>query len=95
MHRTTPKLKINYYIDPREVAEYSAKKFYNLDSRAEVEFVNEVRYQCRNEREHREQIIRDATGIFWSDDDRIREAYAMRLENCNRLEGLGLRVQQY
>ena len=95
MHRTTPKFGINYYIDPREVAEYTTKNFHTLDSRAEVDFVNQLKFQCKNEREDREQIIRDAQGLFWNDEDRLKEAYAMKLESCQRLEGLGLRLQHY
>lgn len=93
MHRTTPKLKVNYFINPNEVAEYSSRKFYQLDQRAEVDYVSKLRYECETEVQHRERMMQDAQGWFFPDVEKMKEARSMELRSCRRLEDL--RVGRY
>ena len=49
LHRTTPKLNIDYFVNPRDVDDYSARKFRQLDQRVEVDYVTKLRYECDSE----------------------------------------------
>lgn len=88
MQRTTPKLKVDYFINPVDVEDYSARKFHQLDQRVEVDYVTKLRYECEAEVQHRERMIQDAQGWFFPDVEKMKEARAMELKSCRRLESL-------
>lgn len=87
-HRTTPKLRVDYYLNPREIDEYNAKKFFQLDQRVELEYVSTLRYECDNEVRTQEQMIQDAQGWFFPDMEKMKEARAMELKSCRKLDSL-------
>lgn len=88
MQRTTPKLKVDYYINPVDVDDYSNRKFSQLDQRVEVEYVNKLRYECESEVQMRERMIQEAQGWFFPDVEKMKEARAMELKSCRRLDAL-------
>ncbi|KAH8697185.1 hypothetical protein BGW36DRAFT_358988 [Talaromyces proteolyticus] len=88
MHRTTPKLKVDYYINPHDVDDFSNRKFNQLDSRVELEFVNKLRWECDDEVQERERRIQEAQGWFFPDVEKMKEARAMELKACRRLDNL-------
>ncbi|OKL59185.1 hypothetical protein UA08_05660 [Talaromyces atroroseus] len=88
MHRTTPKYNIDYYVNPLDVDDFSNRKFSQLDARVEGEFVNGLRYECENEVQEKDRRIQEAQGWFFPDVEKIKEARAMELKSCRRLEGL-------
>ena len=91
MHRTTPNYKIDYYLNPTEVDSYSARKLSSLDKQAEVDYISNLRQNCEYETRIRDDEIRSAQGIFWSDEDRLQRAMRMELPGCRRLEDLRIR----
>ncbi|KLJ08489.1 DnaJ like subfamily B member 12 [Blastomyces silverae] len=90
MHRTTPKLKLDYFINPAEVEDYSARKFYQLDQKVEVDYVSNLRYDCEREIQTRDQMIQDAQGWFFPDVEKLKEARSLELRSCKRLNSLKL-----
>lgn len=88
LHRTTPKLNVNYYVNPVDVEEYSARKFRQLDQRVEVDYVTTLRYECETEVQVRERKMQEAQGWFFPDVEKMKEARAMELKSCRRLEQL-------
>lgn len=90
LHRVTPKLKVDYYVNPREVEDFSSRKFYQLDQRAEVDYVSKVRYECELEVNERDRQIQDAQGWFFPDVEKMKAARAMPLDSCRRLDTLGV-----
>ncbi|KAI9888800.1 MAG: hypothetical protein M1814_006254 [Vezdaea aestivalis] len=92
MHRTTPRLKVDYYVDPHAVEDWSMKRLRSLDSSAEVEFVNRLRVECEIEVEKRNKLRRDAMGWFGIDREILDRADAMDLRSCRRLERFGIRL---
>ncbi|PWY86170.1 DUF1977-domain-containing protein [Aspergillus heteromorphus CBS 117.55] len=88
MHRTTPKLNIDYYINPGDVDDYSSRKFRQLDQRVEVDYVAKLRYECDNESHHRDRMMQEAQGWFFPDVEKMKEARAMELKSCRRLQSL-------
>lgn len=88
MQRTTPRLNINYYVNPREVEEYGPRKFHQLDQRAEVEYVSKLRYECENEMNMRDRMVQDAQGWFFPDVEKMKVARSMDLKSCRRIDDL-------
>jgi len=88
MGRTTPKLDINYYVNPVDVEDFSARKFRQLDQRVELDYVSSLRYACDAEVNARERKIQEAQGWFFPNVEKMKEARAMELTNCRRLDSL-------
>ncbi|KAL2833416.1 hypothetical protein BDW59DRAFT_138623 [Aspergillus cavernicola] len=91
MQRTTPEIKIDYFINPRDVTDFSSREFRNLDKRVEVEFVQKLRYGCETEIHARDRMIQEAQGWFFPDIEKMKEARSMELKNCRRLDTLNMK----
>ena len=88
MHRMTPKLNIDYFVNPGDVNDYNARKFRQLDQRVEVDYVTKLRYECQNEVNVRERMIQDAQGWFFPDVEKMKAARSLELKSCQRLDSL-------
>lgn len=88
MGRTTPRLNLNYFVNPLEVEDFSARKFRQLDQRVEVDYIAKIQYDCESEQHMQERKIQDAQGWFFPDIEKMKEARAMELKACRRLEHL-------
>lgn len=88
MHRTTPRIKIDYYVNPHDVDDFSARKFSLLDTRVEKDYVNKLQFECEDEVQERERMIQAAQGWFFPDVEKMKEARAMELKSCRRLDAL-------
>lgn len=88
LHRKTPRLKVDYYLNPNDVIDYSNRKMSQLDQRAEVSYVSTLQYECELESQRRNRMIHDAQGWFFQDVDKMREALSLELRNCRRLDEL-------
>ncbi|KAJ5915131.1 J domain-containing protein [Penicillium verhagenii] len=88
MGRTTPKLNINYFVNPLDVEDLSPRKLRQLDSRVEVDFVSGLRFECESEVNLRDRKIQEAQGWFFPDVDKMKEARGMELKACRKLESL-------
>ena len=90
LHRTTSNMKVDYYLNPRDVADYNKSKWSQLDKQAEVHYVQKLRSECDYQTETRNRMMQDAQGWFFQDVDRMREARNLDLKSCRRLRELGL-----
>lgn len=88
MGRTTPKLHLNYFVNPVDVEDFSARKLKQLDQRVEVDYVTSIRYECESEVQARERMIQEAQGWFFPDVEKMKEARALELKSCRRLDQL-------
>ncbi|KAI9828556.1 MAG: hypothetical protein M1819_006548 [Sarea resinae] len=88
--RTTPRLHINYFLDPSEIEDYSNRKLARLDQQVEVDYVNGLRAQCSSEVDARQRLMQDAQGWFYRDEDMMDRAREMELAGCRRLDELGI-----
>jgi hypothetical protein len=88
MQRTTPRLKINYFVNPVDVEDFSTRKFNQLDQRAEVDYVTRLRYDCDSEAQIRDRMVQEAQGWFFPDAEKLKEARSMELKSCRRLNAL-------
>lgn len=82
MHRTTPQLKVNYYINPAEVQEYNGAKFKVLDLRAENNFMQDLRLKCEAENQARARLQEEAQGWFFPDMEKLARASKMEMKSC-------------
>ena len=88
LHRRTPRLKVDYYLNPNDVIDYSNRKMGQLDQRAEVNYVSQLQYECEVESQKRNRMIHDAQGWFFQDVEKMREAMSLELRSCRRLDEL-------
>ncbi|KAF9884182.1 hypothetical protein FE257_002240 [Aspergillus nanangensis] len=88
MQRTTPKLNINYFVNPGDVEDYGARKMRQLDSKVEVDYVTKLRYECETEVHARDRMIQDAQGWFFPDVEKMKQARSLELKSCRRLDSL-------
>jgi DnaJ family protein B protein 12 len=93
IHRQTPNLKVDYFVNPADVADYSNYKFRKLDERAEVARVQQLRVECESEIPRRQRINDEAQGWFFQDEAKMQQARTMELRSCAILNemGVGLR----
>lgn len=88
--RTTPSLKIHYFVDPADVRSYSQSKLSQLDRSAEINLVRRLRGECENEVMYQQQMRSDAVGWFYQDVDKMAQADALRMPSCERMRTLGI-----
>jgi DnaJ homolog subfamily B member 12 len=91
MHRLTPRLKVDYFLNPIDVDQYTPHKFSQLDNRAEANYVQQLDVGCEQEKDMRQRMINDAQGWFGQDQVKLNKAKSMVMKDCRRLEELGLR----
>lgn len=92
MGRTTPRLNLNYFVNPADVEELSPKKLRQFDHKVEVDYVSTLRFECENEVHQRERAIQDAQGWFFPDVEKMKQARAMELKSCRKFDSLRLKV---
>ncbi|KAA6410508.1 MAG: hypothetical protein FRX48_05930 [Lasallia pustulata] len=95
LHRMSSKLKVDYFVNPQDVVDYTARKMNDLDNRAETSYVQKLRYECELETQGRDRMMQEAQGWFFQDVDRMREARNLDLRSCRRLSELGQRRNSY
>lgn len=89
MHRVTPRLKVNYYINPKDVVDYSFRKMNELDKKAETKYVSDLQYGCQAEHRQRNRMVEEAQGWFFEDVEKMEEARNLEMRSCRRLEEFG------
>ncbi len=89
MHHTSHRLKVEYYLNPSEVADYNLRKMRDLDRQAETQYVTNLQYECQVETRTRNRMVEDAQGWFFPDADKMREAREYDMRACRHLDSLG------
>ena len=91
MHRTTSSLNVDYWVNPKDVKDYSRSKFHKLDQNAEAEYVSDLQYRCQSEYNQQQQMVYDAQGLFRTDQVMMEKARNLPLTNCKKLDKLKVR----
>jgi len=94
-HRLTSRMKVDYYVNPSDVEHYTPHKFAQLDKKAEVSFVQQLRLGCEEEMEHKQRLVHEAQGWFYQDMDKIQQARDMDMRNCKKLDSMGMGRSAY
>ncbi|MCJ1357529.1 MAG: hypothetical protein MMC33_007525 [Icmadophila ericetorum] len=88
LHRTTPRFKVDYYLNPNEVADYTNRKFTQLDQKAEVNYVSTLQYECEIETMQQNRMMQDAQGWLFQDVEKMNQARNLDMRSCRRLDQL-------
>jgi DnaJ family protein B protein 12 len=89
--RYTPVHKIPFYVNPKDLVDLSVRDLVNIEKRAENTIVAEWNNECRREEMRRDQAIQDATGIIFTNHEKLKQAKQMPMPKCRKLEHLGER----
>lgn len=93
LHRTSASnRRVEYWTDPRAVAEFTARKWARLDRVADDRLVTRLSNGCHVETRARNRVVEEAQGFFWTDTAMMARARAMPMPNCERLNALGYRI---
>jgi DnaJ family protein B protein 12 len=89
-HRTTPKLRVNYYVDPHDIAGWTDHRLKQLDKEAELGFVRVLRRRCDTEIRTKQDLLDKAQGWFFPDPDKMKIARDFEMSSCKRLDSIGI-----
>lgn len=90
-HHISAKLKVDYYVNPADVTDYSARNWKDLDNYVESRYIQRLGADCDWEQAQRQRAFQDAQG-FWSRDEvKWERAKSMQMPACKKLEGWGRR----
>ncbi len=95
MHRLTTRLKIDYYLNPLEVGQFTPHKLSQLDQKAEVSYVQQLRYGCEQELEQQQRLMNEAQGWFVQDVEKMNRARSLEMSSCKKLDALGMSRVSY
>jgi len=95
LHRHTPRMKVDYYINPVDVENYTPSQFSKLDQKAEINFVQRLDLECKNEHAARQELIDSAQGWFYQDAEKIQQARNMEMRSCKKLDSMGVGRNSY
>ena len=95
MHRVTPRLRVNYYINPKDVVDYTGRKLNELDRQAENRYVTDLQHECQAEQRQRSRMVEEAQGWFFPDADKMQAAREFNMKSCRRLEEFGFSTGSY
>ena len=82
-------LKVNYFVNPTEVVDFTAQKWKKLDRVAEGKFVGQLSAECEWEQNERQRLANEAQGFFFTDQVKLDAARRMDMRSCRRLRELG------
>ena len=91
-HHTSTKLKVDYYVNPKEITGYSDRNWRSLDSHAENQYIQSLGTRCEWERTLKQRAYQEAQG-FWSRDPvKWQAAEEMTMPACVKLTSMGYRM---
>ncbi|KAI6248337.1 hypothetical protein HI914_03635 [Erysiphe necator] len=91
LHRHTSRLNVDYYINPKDVDSYTNSQWKTLDKKAEINYINRLNLDCQQEELIKKELINQAYGWFFTDQEKLNKAYTMPMIACSKLEKLGKR----
>lgn len=93
IERRTPKYSIPYYVNNKfdeKFANKSPKQMKNFVDKVESIYVQDKRSKCSREQIHKNELMEDAQGWFWTNEEKLKQAENMPMPNCDYLRGIGL-----
>lgn len=90
VQRTTPHFNIPFYVGDKFLEDKSELKLKNFDAKVENLYVQDRRAKCSREQVHKNELMEDAQGWFYTDHRRLRQAEAMPMPHCQELRDLGI-----
>jgi DnaJ family protein B protein 12 len=91
-HHASAKLKVDYYVSPKDIADYNTRNWRDLDSYVENKYINKLGSECEWERNLKQRAYQEAQGFFSRDQVKWQRAEAMATPACDKLRTWGLTV---
>ncbi|KAI1175152.1 DUF1977-domain-containing protein [Nemania sp. FL0916] len=88
--RTTPKLRVDYYVDPSDIAGWPDHRLRQLDKEADLGYVRLLRRRCDAELRTKQGLVDDAQGWFFPDPDKMKIARDFEMLSCKQLDKIGI-----
>ncbi|MCJ1319957.1 hypothetical protein MMC15_005293 [Xylographa vitiligo] len=88
MHRKSHNYKVDYFVNPNDVADFSRSKLHQLESRVEAIYVQQIRHACHEETRTQNQMAEEARGWFFPDLPKMQAARDFPRPNCERCDQL-------
>ena len=88
MQRKSHNYKVEYFINPSELGDFSKSKLDQLESRVEAIYVQQIRQACHEEIQIQNQMVHEAQGWFFPDMHKMQAARDFRMPNCERCKQL-------
>lgn len=85
----TPRLKVNYWVNPSEYADLNRRGRSDLEQKVDVKHVSDLRYACTAEQQQQEQLLQEAQGWFSVDERLMNQARNLPMKACKRLREIG------
>ena len=82
---TSARLSVPYWVDPGDVADFTPKKWKELDKVAEGKYVGQLSAECEWEQNQRQRLANEAQGFFFTDHAMLERARRMEMPSCRRL----------
>lgn len=89
--RQTANFKVDYFVNPDDIASYSKTKLHQLDKTAESNLLRVLRNECDAEVRTKQRLIDDAYGWIFPDQKKMERANQFEMPGCQRLEKMGVR----
>lgn len=83
-----PNLGFKYYVNPKDIANYSPSQLKTLDKTAEIKITADLRSMCEDEMAHKHRLREAAQGWFYQDPDKMEVANNFEMKACRRLQSL-------
>lgn len=90
VQRRTPNFKIPFYVGDSFADDKLTSKLRNFDSKVESVYVQDRRARCSREQVRKNDLMEEAQGWFYTDHQKMRQAEAMPMPNCQELRNLGI-----
>jgi DnaJ family protein B protein 12 len=84
------RLKVHYYVDPKDVHDYSPKNWRQLDVHAEEQYMHTVNVRCQQEQYQQRKMMEDAQGWFYIDQELMDKARGLDMTYCKKLKKMGI-----
>lgn len=85
VQRTTPDYGIKYFVRERDISGYTDAQKLNLDKVAQNIRLEDLNIGCERERRQQQRMREDAMGWFSQDEEKMKQASDMVMENCGKL----------
>lgn len=85
---TSNRFHVPYWVDPKEVKDYSKSQWKQLDKMADNRYVQVLTSECESEQTIRTRLAQEAQGFFWTDMEKLDRARQMNMPSCRKLQSL-------
>ena len=93
MQHVSHALKVPYYVNPKDVGDYSDRKWRKLDGVVEQTLSSQLAEQCNIEYRHQQRLVDQAQGWLFTDNEKMEAARRLDMPGCRRYQELRARAQ--